>query len=1085
MNTILSFVSSKKVMTTLLLLLSALSFSQVVTDIFPTRVTTSSNITIIGTGFSSGDQNNITITGISINSKEFVSATEMRFKVTRTGSSTTGQLSVGVSGYSYTVPDRNIEYVQPTSKTVSSNSQNRVREVYTSWDQNGNGENFWKSGDFLSSNTSTWPNDSHELLGFKMTYGSVDYIFSTGVDDTMLESKLTSLGVDGVNVIYMAQEFKAYSTNGVSGTPNSNNFIGMADLIDGYSGSINFNDAVRKTVYDVIIDGDNGLDLGTGIANFNNDADIRFYSGNGSEGTADDGIPDLIITQMAQPGGTDVYYYADVEGNVVGKPIKVAFQNYDSLRLFEWYVDFYKMNTSTNFDASLSTGNGFSSGGHRGYRMAAFQLDDFQIDDTNILLIDNINMGAGGSSDMSFMAYNQSAFAIKSPIIDKSPVSRFICRLPSPSDSSLTFSVLGSVDEPTGSTSEDIKYEWFKNHTSLSETTSSYTINGSLDVSDIENVTYRVRVSNDFGAVDLPFTISEGGTPAYWNGTTWELPSVYTLNSITVDDRDRSLIFSEHYSKSSDLVGCDCTVTAGKDVVIPSDSSITLFNSLTVEDEIPATTVDGETTELIPAGTFTLEDDASLVQINDVENSGNIIKKRTVDGTTLNGNDYIYWSSPVEDAPFSSIPGNLMYEWHTNDSNNITGTTGNWASASGTMSVGRGYIARVPQAIDYTATFNGVPNNGNIEWDVYKTNTVGSMSTVEIDWNLIGNPYPSSINAKKFLEDNTDIEGSVYLWTHNRAATSSESDPFYDDYGINYGDQYVAYNDLGSSNPSGFNGYIASGQAFFVQINAAVRGGSDFNVTFSNDMRYDENEFAHDNSQFYRSSSEETIALEKQLVWLSLANENDKAISTLVGYASGATEGKDRLYDAYTNNEGFNLYSLITEEEKLVIQGLPLPFVDTNTVPLGIELNASGIYKIAIGKVEGNLFVEQEQGIYLEDTYTNVIHDLRTSPYSFTGEAGEFNDRFILRYTPSSTLSISEVSVADTFAYINNATLHLKSSNLIESATVYDMNGKQITNYNVDNRDNSFDTEFRFSKGVYIVAITLDNGTVVTKKLIN
>ncbi len=1089
MNTILptvfSFTASKKVITAVLLLFSTFSFAQIVDNIFPTRVTTGSKVTIIGSGFTSGDENNISIADISIGSKTFVSPTEMTFKITRTGSGQSDK-TLSVTGATYTVASRNITYVRPESQTITEGSEFRVREVYTSWDQNGDGENFWNSGSFSYGDTSNWPNDRHDLLGFKMTYDNIDYIFSTGVDNATLESKLTSLGVDGTSVVYVAQEYKAYSTNGVSGKPNSNNFIGMADKIDGYPGLIRFNDAVRKTVYDVIIDGENNLDLGTGIANFNNDADIRFYSGNGSEGTSNDSIPDLLITQMAKPGGSDVYYYADVDGNVIGTPIKVIFQDNTSSRLYEWFVDFYKMNTSANFDASFSTGAGFSNGGHRSFRMAAFQLDDFDITDDNIGLVDNINMGAGGSSDMSFLAYNKSAFEIKSPIIDKLPVSRYICRLPSPDDTTLIFEALGSVEEGSGDPRETIKYEWFKNHISLTETSNTYTINGSLEASDIENVTYRVRVSNDFGAVDLPFTINEGGTPTYWNGTNWELPSAYTENNVTVDDRDRSLVFSNDYNQIGDLVGCDCTVTAGKNVIIPSGTSITLFNDLTVEGAIPSVEVDGEYTDEIPAGVFTLEDDASLVQINDVENSGEIIVKRTVEGETLHAYDYVYWSTPVEDASVSTMPGNLKFKWDVDGANTVPGAVGNWTSATGIMEIGRGYIARVSSAIDYTAAFTGTPNNGDINIEVKKTPTSGStsMASGEKHWNLIGNPYPSAIDPAKLLSNNTNLDGAVYVWTHSDPISASVDDPFYDNFNLNYSDQYIAYNGTGSSRATneGEN-YIASGQGFFVKVLDAADSSS--NVTFTNAMRYNDAEEAYDNDQFYRSSTEAGITTEKQLLWLSLADENDSAISTLIGYVEGATEGKDRVYDAQTNNGGFNIYSLTSEDDNLVIQGLPLPFVDYNTVPLGYEVSASGIYRIAIADVKGSIFEEQEQDIYVEDTYTGVVHDLRASTYAFTSESGVFNDRFILRYTPSVTLSVDEIAADTTFAFINNATLNVKSSDGIKAIEVYDINGKTVVNYTLRGSENTFNTNFNFARGVYVASITLDNGSVVTKKLMN
>ncbi len=65
----------------------------------------------------------------------------------------------------------------------------------------------------------------------------------------------------------------------------------------------------------MFIDGDlNGLDLGTGVVDFNDTAEVRFFSGNGQEGALYDDIPDFLITQIANvdPTKTDIYYYADL-----------------------------------------------------------------------------------------------------------------------------------------------------------------------------------------------------------------------------------------------------------------------------------------------------------------------------------------------------------------------------------------------------------------------------------------------------------------------------------------------------------------------------------------------------------------------------------------------------------------------------------------------------------------------------------------------------------------------------------------------------------------------------------------------------
>src|SRR5690606_31498265 len=135
----------------------------------------------------------------------------------------------------------------------------------------------------------------------------------------------------------------------------------------------------------------------------------------------------------------------------------------------------------------------------------------------------------------------------------------------------------------------------------------------------------------------------------------------------------------------------------------------------------------------------------------------------------------------------------------------------------------------------------------------------------------------------------------------------------------------------------------------------------------------------------------------------------------LVGYAEGATNGKDRMYDAVSGSGGMRIYSILDDSD-LLIQGRALPFQDSDEVPLGVELLNNGIYKIGIAQVKGSLVSDAAQGIYLEDTYNNVIHDLRKTPYSFTGIAGNIKDRFILRYT-NTTLSVDGPQLSDTFVY--------------------------------------------------------------------
>src|SRR5690606_4290185 len=130
--------------------------------------------------------------------------------------------------------------------------------------------------------------------------------------------------------------------------------------------------------------------------------------------------------------------------------------------------------------------------------------------------------------------------------------------------------------------------------------------------------------------------------------------------------------------------------------------------------------------------------------------------------------------------------------------------------------------------------------------------------------------------------------------------------PFYGDYVYNYNpNDYIGYNSTGS-NPVGFNGYIAAGQAFFVLINDGATTPS--NVTFNNAMRFDisteGNPIPFDNTEFYRTtqigkSQENRSVIEKHRHWLDLIAPNHRANSILVGYIENSTNGIDFLNDGY------------------------------------------------------------------------------------------------------------------------------------------------------------------------------------------
>lgn len=505
-------------------------------------------------------------------------------------------------------------------------------------------------------------------------------------------------------------------------------------------------------------------------------------------------------------------------------------------------------------------------------------------------------------------------------------------------------------------------------------------------------------------------------------------------------------------------------------------------NSLTVTEGVTVAAT-------APVGNIILDDDSSLVQVTDVvtnNNTGNITFNRT---TNIVRTDYVYWSSPFSALNVASIsPGtstNFIYKWDPSIANS-NGGQGNWVNGNDSpMTVGKGYIVRSPDThpytpTDYTATVNGRPNNGVITTTIGRGSIVSPMTgnngvaitATDDNWNLVGNPYPSSIDAVKFLTDNNSnlSELSVRLWTHN-SPIGGTSSSFYNSYNWGYSDSYTRFN-ISGPNPPGFGGKIASGQGFFILSNETSPS-----IVFNNTMR----RFDHDNSQFFRTSNANVnlSTLERSRIWLSILNEANVNATTMVCYVDGATMEKDRLFDApYTQDSSIGIYSLIGNEG-MNIQGRPA-FDQSDIVPLGYSVEQNGIFKIAIADVDG-LFENAEQDIYLEDTALGIMHNLRANYYTFTTNSGTFDTRFKLHFR-STALGNPQHDEMNTFTFINNNILNIRSLKNIEQVEIHDITGKLIKSCRVSDVKQNFETDFNYPNGVYLIKIKLDNGVFVTKK---
>src|SRR5690606_22098674 len=183
-----------------------------------------------------------------------------------------------------------------------------------------------------------------------------------------------------------------------------------------------------------------------------------------------------------------------------------------------------------------------------------------------------------------------------------------------------------------------------------------------------------------------------------------------------------------------------------------------------------------------------------------------------------------------------------------------------------------------------------VPNNG--AYDI----------AASYQFNGIGNPYPSPVDADEFILQNGI--STLYFWTNNNAPVNGSYDT------LNNWATYVVGSGT-TANGGGLepNGIIPSGQGFIVAFET-----EDINreIAFTNAMRTNDT-----NGVFFRQMSDN-----KHRFWLNLSNEQVTFNQIMIGYQENATQGVDTGVDAKMfAYEGNAIYSLIEgSQAQFVIQ---------------------------------------------------------------------------------------------------------------------------------------------------------------------
>lgn len=568
---------------------------------------------------------------------------------------------------------------------------------------------------------------------------------------------------------------------------------------------------------------------------------------------------------------------------------------------------------------------------------------------------------------------------------------------------------------------------------------------------------FAIDRTDEFYAVDN--VILRGKKPAIstWNGTTW-LPAAPTSSTVA--------IINGNYS-AGNISACRCEVNPGFTLTVNPNQYLDVQS------------------EIVNNGTVNVENNASIVQHNNAAvnlGSGFNIRRTT---TPYYKFDYTYWSSPVASATigatFPTWRLDYAFQFRTDLFADVLAPfdgfddDGNaWQNVSGatTMSVGKGYAIMGNTGGTFPATasvtFSGTANNGIVTVPLQLSANNGVSND---DFNLVGNPYPSAISGLEFINQNPDFAGTIYLWTHKTQISGSAPGPDANNF---ITEDYAMFNSsggtasgTGSATPTG---YIASGQGFFIE---AMTPG---NVTFNNSMR----NISYQNNNFYRLAD---VTSDIDRIWLNLRNETGSFSQMLLAYFDHTTLGFDRGYDGIVNksSNSISFYTFI-DSDHYRIQAKP-GFEETDVTQLGYSTTAAGSYFIEISQTEGALSGRQ---VFMEDKVLGTIHDLTLSPYFFTTESGQFDDRFVLRYL-NSTLGVNDPLTGENglLAYAENGIVNVKSSTeAISGITIYDMLGKRIfERADIGGKEVQI-SNLKSAQQSLVIVVTLADDQVVRKKLI-
>ena len=454
-------------------------------------------------------------------------------------------------------------------------------------------------------------------------------------------------------------------------------------------------------------------------------------------------------------------------------------------------------------------------------------------------------------------------------------------------------------------------------------------------------------------------------------------------------------------------------------------------------------------------------------------------------------------------TPDSNSDWDNYYQWQYKANTGLIGV------AEGFTMKGTGGVYSVEKLQNYV--FTGKPNSGTI-----------SLFLAIYQTYLVGNPYPSALDANEFIKDNikdcfdcrgsqNSFGGALYFWDHFGLSNShilAEYEGGYATYTLTGGvpginDSSLTLND-GTSGVKTPGRYIPVGQGFFIDgdldlevsgagVTTTVGGGT---ITFKNSQRIFVRETGSPvNSIFMKKNSAKSSLSEDQ------GTENDFRLKIRLGFDSTVGAHRQLLLgaDSNTTNKfdlGYDAQMFDTNDNdmywelgdiQLVIQSVQ-NFNDDQIIPFGLSVANEGKSIIKIDALEN---IPNTLEIYLHDNVTGIYHDIKNNDYPISLPIGEYNNRFSLQFV-NKLYNVGKTALDDgIYVYYtnNNEMLNIKNNFIdttVDKVYLFNVLGQNLANWDIDDiKQNNIQIPIKnVSTGVYIVKLKTTKGELSSKILI-